>query len=63
MKMRGFQPMSARSREPTTGVGRSTAHRSIRSGSVSHLVFSRRILIPTAGLLAMLHLDDGRSAT
>jgi excisionase family DNA binding protein len=41
------------------GVGRSTAYAAARDGSLPVLRISKRLLVPTAKLLALLGYDDG----
>lgn len=44
------------------GIGRSTAYSAARDGSLPTLRVSKRLLVPTAKLLAMLGCDDADGA-
>lgn len=44
------------------GIGRDAAYRAAESGELPTLRFGRRIVVPTAKLLALLGLDAGSNA-
>ena len=56
--LRGRATCSVDEAAAILGIGRSTAYAAVRDGSLPVLRISKRLLVPTAKLLAMIGLDQ-----